>query len=89
MVVSIHAIDVHLHWTYVNRVELLLHVVGSEEVGDTSQLQKEVVLETEDGGRADNGGLREQAASDLFRSALNSSLASQLIEADNLQTLVR
>lgn len=54
-----------------NRVELLLHVVGSEEIGDTSQLEQEIVLKTKDGRRSDDGGLREEASSDLLRSTLD------------------
>jgi hypothetical protein len=57
--------------TYVNRVEFLLHVVGSEKVGDASQLQQKVILKTEDGSRTDDGGLGEKAAGNLLSSALN------------------
>lgn len=43
--------------TYVDGPRALLHVVGSEDVGEASKLVKEVVLESEHRGRADNGGL--------------------------------
>lgn len=35
----------------------LLHVVGGKEVGNLSKLVEQVILETEHGSRADNGGL--------------------------------
>jgi hypothetical protein len=54
----------------VNGIELLLHVVGSEEVSDTSKLQQQVILETEDGRRADNSGLREKLSGNLLSSTL-------------------
>lgn len=37
--------------------EALLHVVGSEDVGKASELVKEVVLESEHRGRANNSRL--------------------------------
>lgn len=43
--------------TYMNGPGALLHIVGSEDVGEAGKLVKEVVLETEHRGRADNGGL--------------------------------
>lgn len=53
-----------------DRPVALLHVVGSEQVGDTSKLVKEVVLETEHRGRADNGGLGVDGADDLLAPGL-------------------
>lgn len=53
-----------------NGVELLLHVVGGEEVGHTSQLEQKVVLETEDGGGSDDSSLGEQFPGNLLSSAL-------------------
>lgn len=76
--------------TYVNGIELLLHVVGSEEVSDTSKLQQQVILETEDGRRADNSGLREKLSGNLLSSTLARLLAFPSIDqADDLQTFVR
>lgn len=37
--------------------EALLHVVGGEDVGETSELVKEVILAAEHRGRAHNGRL--------------------------------
>jgi hypothetical protein len=74
----------------VDGVELLLHVVGSEEVGDTSKLQQQVVLETEDGRRSDNSGLREKLSGNLLSSTLSRLLAFPSInQADDPQTFVR
>lgn len=50
----------------------LLHVVGSEQVGHASELVKEIVLETEHRGRADNGGLGVDIADDLLTPGLYS-----------------
>jgi hypothetical protein len=74
----------------VNRVELLLHVVGSEEIGDTSQLEQKIVLKTKDGRRSNDGGLREEASSNLLGSALDFLLALfHIWSGSNSQTLVR
>lgn len=59
--------------TYVHRPVALLHVVGSEDVGRTSELVKEVVLETEHGRGADDGGLRVDRASNLLTPGLQQS----------------
>lgn len=58
------------HATYVDRPVALLHVVGSEKVGDASKLVKEVVLETEHRGRTDDGGLGVDRADDLLTPGL-------------------
>lgn len=50
--------------------ELLLHVVGGKEVQNGGELQQQVVLESEDGGRSDNGGLGEDASGNEFSSSL-------------------
>lgn len=56
--------------SYVDGPELLLHVVGGEEVGDAGELEEKVVLETKDGGRSDEGGLREDFPSNLLTASL-------------------
>lgn len=56
--------------TYVNRPELLLHVVGSKQVQHGGELQKQVVLESEHGSRSDQGSFGEDATSNLFTTAL-------------------
>lgn len=53
-----------------DRPVALLHVVGSEQVGHASEFVKEVVLETEHGGRADNGGLGVDGANDFLTPGL-------------------
>lgn len=42
-----------------NGPEAFLHVVGSEKVGDTGELVKEIVLKTKHGSRPDDGSLGE------------------------------
>lgn len=53
----------------------LLHVVRREEVYDAGELQQQVVLETEDGRRPDNGGLGE----DFPRHPLGMALQAELV----------
>lgn len=50
--------------------EALLHVVGGEQVRHTGELVKEVVLETEHGRGANNGGLGVDGTSDLLTPGL-------------------
>lgn len=57
--------------TYVNRPVALLHVVGREEVGDTSELVEQVVFETKHGRRTDDGSLREDVTGDLLTPSLS------------------
>lgn len=56
--------------TYVNGPEALAHVIRGEEVGYASELVEEVVLETEDGGWADDGGFGEDTTGYLFTTGL-------------------
>lgn len=44
-----------------NRVVLLLHPVGCQNVLDAGKLMKQPVLEAKHGSRSDNGGLGENA----------------------------
>jgi hypothetical protein len=53
-----------------NRPVALLHVVGSEQVGDTGKLVKKVVLETEHRGRSHDGGFGVNGTSDFLTPAL-------------------
>lgn len=52
----------------------LLHVVRCEEVGHASELVEEVVLETEHGRRADNGGFGIDVADNLLTPGLRKSV---------------
>lgn len=54
-----------------NRPVALLHVVGREEVGDTSELVEQVVFETKHGRRTDDGSLREDVTGDLLTPSLS------------------
>jgi hypothetical protein len=56
--------------TYVNGPIALLHVVGGEEVGDTGELVEQVVLETEQGSRANNRSFRVDLTSNLLTQSL-------------------
>lgn len=56
---------------YVNRPEALLHVVGGEQAGHSGQFVQEVVLETEHGGRTDNGGLGVDRTSHFLAPSLS------------------
>lgn len=56
----------------VNWPVTLLHVVGSKEVGDTSQLVEETILETEHWCWSDDGSLWVDGANDLLSSRLGS-----------------
>lgn len=62
------------NFTYVHRPELFLHVVGSEEVRDASQLQQQVVLETKNGSRSNQSCLGEDASGNLLTTSLLSTL---------------
>lgn len=53
-----------------DRPVTLLHVVGGENIGDTSQSVKQAVLESEHRCRSDNGGLWEDAANDSLATRL-------------------
>ena len=53
-----------------DRIEFLLHMVGSEDVGGTGKPMKKSILGTKDWRRSDNSGLREDAARNLFPSSL-------------------
>lgn len=53
-----------------NGVELLLHVVGGEEVSHTGQLEQKIVLEAKDGSGSNDGGLGEEFPGNLLGSAL-------------------
>lgn len=53
-----------------NRPKALLHVVGSEQVGDTGKLVKKVVLETEHRGRSHDSGLGVNGTNDFLTPAL-------------------
>lgn len=76
--------------SYVNRPVALLHVVGGEEVGDTSKLVEKVVLETEHGRRTDDRGLRVDITSDLLTPSLFYNVSMRLIlSTANRRTLVR
>lgn len=55
-----------------DRPELLLHVVGREEVKHGSELQKQVVLETEDWSRANEGCFWKDASGNFFTASLHS-----------------
>lgn len=54
--------------------ELLLHVVGGEEVDNAGKLEEQVILETEHGSRSHDGGLGEDAADNVLSTALCSLL---------------
>ena len=56
--------------TYVNGPEALLHVVGSEQVGNTGKLVQKVVLETEHRGRSHDGSLGVDGAGNLLTPGL-------------------
>ena len=61
--------------TYINGVHwpvTLLHVVGSEKVGNTSQLVEKTIFETEHWCWSDNGSLWVDGANDLLSSRLGS-----------------
>ena len=66
LVVRSSTLDIHLGDTYVNRPVALLHVVGSQDVANLSQLVQKVVLETEHGRRAHDCGLGVDLADDLL-----------------------
>jgi len=54
----------------VHRPISLLHVVGSEQVGNSSELQKKIVLEAKQRRRPHDGCLGKYAARDFLASAL-------------------
>jgi hypothetical protein len=56
--------------TYVDGPEALLHAVGSEDVGEASELVKKVVLESEHRGGANNGRLRVDVADNFLTPGL-------------------
>lgn len=58
-----------------NGPELLLHVVGSEEVQRRGKLEQQVVLKAKHGGGSDQGGLGENASGDLLCTSLQQLLA--------------
>lgn len=56
--------------TYMNRPVFLLHVVGSQEIGDASKLVKEVVLKSEHWCGTDNSCLGEDLTNNTLAPAL-------------------
>lgn len=54
----------------------LLHVVGREQVHDAGKLQQQPVLETKHRGGPDNGGLGEDIADYVLRTALQTELGA-------------
>lgn len=55
-----------------NRPEFLLHVVGGEEIGYSSEFVKQVILKSKQRCRAHNSSLREDLADNTLTPALSS-----------------
>lgn len=63
--------------TYVNRIELLLHVVCSKEIEGGCKFQQQVIFETEERSRTNDCRFGEDAARNKLTTALLNALGRQ------------